>query len=1518
MRIELIAEIDGQKVKGLSQMKALADNGNIEALNLLGEWMMMGFECSPDPDFYVSCFKEAANKGNTQGMLNLAVCYMEERGVPADFYAAERWIRAAIEGGDREGIELFKELYLTTIGNHKPDVRAYVRTMKAFDPSGSYLGERVGGFERFWMSEEELEQRLMANLVLGSRGKSVKEIRKIKNKLTDADIEGYARLQDIHHGETEPVAVRRDYAAEKSRALSNFREFIPYADRDQLFIAVRAVYKLLPETKVNEGEVAKSKFGGKVVGLAQRSKMVKSEDIQSVLDILYSSLNWRTKATFDLDDELYNKFEESEVSDLLCLIGAELDRIENSEIQSRFDKSSRNWKALKELINEIKKIEYYNSDIVSRWVTHITEQITELQNQEISDKFSKSQNDYTAVVQLYSFANSSEATTQVKKAWTSKLAEVAVALQHDELEKLCADLAGKSLNELYRIETRAEKYSFDKKTLSVYQARISEFIESAQNKHIEDKFSTASNNYDALVTLHAHVTTSTEYHATVKAEWREKIANAIKSAQEKDLTHLLSAIETLEYAELIKLHQQAQHYSFNKDVLSAAVKPLDELIDKKEQAHLAELCNGIESYSPSRLKVLEEKIVALHYRDKNTKKSLARIRGLTKDNAVMEKCTPSRLVNYEPDQLDELMKEVHFSSLPKEEKERIFALIAQQRDANEAFEAQITQVVADCKNELLRFVKSEFTTLKDISCIFPDDSAMQSQIKHISRAEWCDDEFPLVYVKKGNRLDCLLTNKAIRGNDSHVPLSVYDTLKICGDSCNLVIQKTADGTTMLAWGNSEAWDKPKAEKIAFAFNRSVRKVKEISTSLQSKIRAIKNQHQNDSTMLGNDGGSVFASFAQRYSPYSIIDFSAEQIEESKDAIQQSQLSPVEKKAITHILNDAERYKQRASDAVTTYDKNFLASSCKGVREIAKKYLGVVPPMIYNDSPADFRRGIDTIKSQYENSPVHKADYDDLLKNGICILMCGGRGAGKSAFLIFKRYALYYYSAADAHTSTGWGILQYAHITKIMYNRVGFTHAPEIAIFDKDDSRHYNGVSVTGQPADTVEKMASLCKEVVDYLGDEIIIRKDNAREDDRKAILAYYEKARKDLTAFYADAWESIVLASPSFSQARFSEYLNKCIEYENQYYDSHPLKLSYDYYTIKKPSSYAGKQANTVAQNVTTPTPVTPVNNQQPKDTPVTKKKPTQQEIEHIVKRLVESGRKLEAIKFLREECGLGLAEAKTEAEKYESTHKPTPASTVASEQPAKTQLSGFASLKEKGLAHLQKNIAQLNDVEVSEAMLAIALKHSTRGYLTVGTESFNNKIGKAMAAYAKVPVGERVLAMADDTIFGSAKEGFVLTDKHIYINISGCKNKCVAIADITTVYSTRGTGLTDVMVSAPSGNYRMSYRSEVAEGEACKNFLYELIHYLNPNCSLGSGVPVSNAQPTPVATASAQPVTTQANNQNVSKWQCTCGNINSGKFCAKCGNKKENGTPLWTCSCGSVNKGKFCPKCGSPKKEE
>lgn len=49
---------------------------------------------------------------------------------------------------------------------------------------------------------------------------------------------------------------------------------------------------------------------------------------------------------------------------------------------------------------------------------------------------------------------------------------------------------------------------------------------------------------------------------------------------------------------------------------------------------------------------------------------------------------------------------------------------------------------------------------------------------------------------------------------------------------------------------------------------------------------------------------------------------------------------------------------------------------------------------------------------------------------------------------------------------------------------------------------------------------------------------------------------------------------------------------------------------------------------------------------------------------------------------------------------------------------------------------------------------------------------------------------------------------------------------------------------------------------------------------------------------------------------WECTCGAVNTGKFCTECGGKRPEAG--WKCTCGTMNKGKFCSECGQPKPAE
>ena len=60
-----------------------------------------------------------------------------------------------------------------------------------------------------------------------------------------------------------------------------------------------------------------------------------------------------------------------------------------------------------------------------------------------------------------------------------------------------------------------------------------------------------------------------------------------------------------------------------------------------------------------------------------------------------------------------------------------------------------------------------------------------------------------------------------------------------------------------------------------------------------------------------------------------------------------------------------------------------------------------------------------------------------------------------------------------------------------------------------------------------------------------------------------------------------------------------------------------------------------------------------------------------------------------------------------------------------------------------------------------------------------------------------------------------------------------------------------------------------------------------------------------------------TNANNtaKPAGEWKCSCGALNTGKFCTECGAQKP--ADEWKCSCGAINTGKFCSECGSKRPE-
>ena len=71
----------------------------------------------------------------------------------------------------------------------------------------------------------------------------------------------------------------------------------------------------------------------------------------------------------------------------------------------------------------------------------------------------------------------------------------------------------------------------------------------------------------------------------------------------------------------------------------------------------------------------------------------------------------------------------------------------------------------------------------------------------------------------------------------------------------------------------------------------------------------------------------------------------------------------------------------------------------------------------------------------------------------------------------------------------------------------------------------------------------------------------------------------------------------------------------------------------------------------------------------------------------------------------------------------------------------------------------------------------------------------------------------------------------------------------------------------------------------------------------------------------AAAPQAAAPAQSTAADSWTCSCGTVNTGKFCQNCGAKKpEAAAPgTWKCSkCGTMASGKFCPECGAPKPDD
>lgn len=95
-----------------------------------------------------------------------------------------------------------------------------------------------------------------------------------------------------------------------------------------------------------------------------------------------------------------------------------------------------------------------------------------------------------------------------------------------------------------------------------------------------------------------------------------------------------------------------------------------------------------------------------------------------------------------------------------------------------------------------------------------------------------------------------------------------------------------------------------------------------------------------------------------------------------------------------------------------------------------------------------------------------------------------------------------------------------------------------------------------------------------------------------------------------------------------------------------------------------------------------------------------------------------------------------------------------------------------------------------------------------------FKNRLDKAKNNYAKLESNEKVFLIFDSTLFRTAEQGFVLTEKYVYYKSSEGKSGKISISDIEDIRSLKNTGLiyiNDIPINCDiiGENYRKEFKN-------------------------------------------------------------------------------------------------------------
>lgn len=509
MRIELAAGINKQQVIGILDLKKLADNGNSDASNLLGIWLLSGLNCSPDVHMAAEYFEKAAKKGNTTAMINLALCYAEGRGVEKDFDKAEMWIRAADELGDKNANVPARQIYISTIGHHQPNVREYADFLfQSFYPNGTDLDEAT------------MKNTLLANMVLSEVGKATDWDKLSKTKLSDNDIKSFEIMNDVYYGD--PVETLSSHLSDTdiNAVLDEMLFGINEFSRDDLAERAAVLYRLCSDDKQqkqvkNIGNesiknfdcnlslswFSKAKYGitPSVIGgisikltercvsaLREKLNAIENEELAQEFSVCENDLNGliatrkRLTQSKQHSDEIKNSW--------LTKITERIIELENSELAKKFAAIENDSTALNNLRAELKvnKMQYEDV-IVETWKKKVSDRIFVFIDEQLTQKFEPIQNDYDALYKMLRSLRQDEQEQAIMEKWDALLSEHIVIAQKSKLAELCSSINGKSHQELTAlVKLIKEKYSFDNAVSQSYIANISKLLAVIEKQTLDE------------------------------------------------------------------------------------------------------------------------------------------------------------------------------------------------------------------------------------------------------------------------------------------------------------------------------------------------------------------------------------------------------------------------------------------------------------------------------------------------------------------------------------------------------------------------------------------------------------------------------------------------------------------------------------------------------------------------------------------------------------------------------------------------------------------------------------------------------------------------------------------------------------------------------------------------------------------------------------------------------------------------------------------------------------------------